>query len=189
MLTDEQLMEAIVDGDRQAYSGAVKQHGRAIAAYAFRMLGNESEAQDIAQETFLRLWTQAHRWDGDKASLVTWLHRIAHNLCIDQLRRTRADTGSELDEFRAEADTPAADQLAQQSDLNRLKAALADLPERQRSALVMTYYQGLSNKEVAGILDVSVDALESLLSRGRKALKSRLSKYVYQPDSTGGVNR
>tara|TARA_R110002072_G_scaffold303107_2_gene493791 strand:- start:60429 stop:60998 length:570 start_codon:yes stop_codon:yes gene_type:complete len=189
MLTDEQLMEAIVDGDRQAYAGAVKQHGRAIAAYAFRMLGNESEAQDIAQETFLRLWTQAHRWDGDKASLGTWLHRIAHNLCIDQRRRTRADTGSELDEFTAEADTPSADQLAQQSDRNRLEAALADLPERQRSALVMTYYQGLSNKEVAGILDVSVDALESLLSRGRKALKNRLSKYVYQPDSTGGVNR
>lgn len=174
MLTDEQLMAAIASGDRHAYGQAVSQHGRALAAYSWRMLGNQAEAEDVVQEVFLRLWTHASRWVPGKASVSTWLHRIAHNLCIDHLRRAQVANSEPLEgEWPDEA--PDSEQaLAQTAETEQLSQALGDLPERQRSALIMTHYQGLSNREVAEIMDLSVDALESLLSRARRGLKTRL---------------
>jgi len=175
MLTDEQVMTAIADGDQRVYADTVRQHGRAIGFYAFRMLGNKDSAEDIAQETFLRLWTHAERWQADKASLSTWLHRIAHNLCIDLMRK---DKSSQTDEYTDEiADQRQGAEQQQDSDerLQRLQSALMMLPERQRSALVLTHYQGLGNQAVASIMDVSVDALESLLARARRALRGALA--------------
>jgi RNA polymerase sigma-70 factor (ECF subfamily) len=175
MLTDEQVMTAIADGDQRVYADTVRQHGRAIGFYAFRMLGNKDSAEDIAQETFLRLWTHADRWQSDKASLSTWLHRIAHNLCIDMMRK---DKSSQTDEYEDEiADQRQSAEQQQDSDerLQRLQSALMMLPERQRSALVLTHYQSLGNQAVASIMDVSVDALESLLARARRALRIALA--------------
>lgn len=168
-------MTAIADGDQRVYADTVRQHGRAIGFYAFRMLGNKDSAEDIAQETFLRLWTHAERWQADKASLSTWLHRIAHNLCIDLMRK---DKSSQTDEYADEiADQRQGAEQQQESDerLQRLQSALMMLPERQRSALVLTHYQGLGNQAVASIMDVSVDALESLLARARRALRGALA--------------
>lgn len=167
-------MTAIADGDQRVYADTVRQHGRAIGFYAFRMLGNKDSAEDIAQETFLRLWTHAHRWQSDKASLSTWLHRIAHNLCIDMMRK---DKSSQTDEYEDEiADQRQGAEQQQESDerVQRLQSALMILPERQRSALVLTHYQGLGNQAVASIMDLSVDALESLLARARRSLRSAL---------------
>lgn len=177
MLTDEQLMAAIVTGDRQAYAVVLRKHARPLAAYAWRMLGSESEAQDIVQETFLRLWTQAQRWDSQQAVLSTWLHRIAHNLCIDALRKrgkVRESSDEELGQLLDDHET-FEQEISRESRQIQLHKAIAALPERQRSALILTHFQGLSNKEVAQILDVSVDALESLLSRARRTLKHRLT--------------
>lgn len=168
-------MTAIADGDQRVYADTVRQHVRAIGFYAFRMLGNKSSAEDIAQETFLRLWTHADRWQADKASLSTWLHRIAHNLCIDLMRK---DKSSQTDEYADDiADQRQCTEQQQESDerLQRLHSALMMLPERQRSALVLTHYQGLGNQAVASIMDVSVDALESLLARARRALRGALA--------------
>lgn len=172
MLTDEQIMAGIVAGDRQVYAEAVRRYARAIAVYAYRMLGNASDAEDIAQETFLRLWTQAARWQPGKAALSTWLHRIAHNLCIDSLRKNKPSLLNELDDGLADGQLAADDALEAENDHLMLHVALGKLPERQRSALTLTHYQGLSNKEVADILSVSVDALESLLARARRSLKT-----------------
>lgn len=172
MLTDEQIMAGIVAGDRQVYAEAVRRYARAIAVYAYRMLGNASDAEDIAQETFLRLWTQAARWQPGKAALSTWLHRIAHNLCIDSLRKNKPSLLNELDDDLADGQLAADDALEAENDHIMLHMALGKLPERQRSALALTHYQGLSNKEVADILSVSVDALESLLARARRSLKT-----------------
>jgi RNA polymerase sigma-70 factor (ECF subfamily) len=174
MLTDEQVMTAIADGDQRVYADTVRQHGRAIGFYAFRMLGSQDSAEDIAQETFLRLWTHADRWQSDKASLSTWLHRIAHNLCIDMMRK---DKSSKTDEYADEmVDPRLGAEQQQESDerYQRLQSALMMLPERQRSALVLTHYQGLGNQAVASIMDLSVDALESLLARARRAVRSAL---------------
>jgi RNA polymerase sigma-70 factor, ECF subfamily len=175
MLTDQQLMSAIAAGDQQAYAEAVNRFARSIAAYAYRMTGRERDAEDIAQETMLRLWTQAHRWDPDKAELSTWLHRIARNLCIDFLRRDKSALSEEISGEQVDAQIAIDQQLDRDADVLRLRAAVAQLPERQRSALIMTHFGGLSNREVACILDVTVDALESLLARARRSLKSKLA--------------
>jgi RNA polymerase sigma-70 factor (ECF subfamily) len=175
MLTDEQVMTAIASGDQRTYADAVREHSRAIGYYAFRMLGNQSEAEDVAQETFLRLWTQAERWQPDRASISTWLHRIAHNLCIDAMRRDRSGVCNELNDEIEDLQPAAEQSLETTQRQQRLQQALLTLAERQRSALILTHYQGLSNQAVAQIMDLSVDALESLLARTRRSLKVSLA--------------
>ena len=86
-MTDEELMLAVCEGDRSAYQTIVNQHLKSISHYAFRILGNQKDTEDISQEVFLRLWINARKWNPEKAKLSTWLHRIAHNLCIDYLRK------------------------------------------------------------------------------------------------------
>lgn len=174
VLTDQQLMELIASGDQSAYAEAVRRHGRSIAAYAYRMISQQADAEDIAQETFLRLWTHAHRWQADKAAVSTWLHRIAHNLCVDLLRRDKSAINMALDDEHADPALSSEQLISLDADRVSLQLAISTLPERQRSALIMTHYQGLSDKVVADIMDVSVDALESLLARARITIKVRL---------------
>src|SRR5690606_30913263 len=175
MLTDEQIMAAIAAGDRRIYADTVRQHSRAIAFYAWRMLGSQAEAEDVVQETFLRLWTQAARWQPDRAGISTWLHRVTHNLCIDHMRKDRSAVTDELDEDLEDHKTDPDEDLDMDMRQRRLQQAIAALPERQRSALILVHYQGLSNQAVAGIMDLSVDALESLLARARRTLKASLA--------------
>lgn len=146
--------------------------------------------EDIRQETLLRLWTQADRWRPEIAALSTWLHRIAHNLCIDHLRRTSRLVGEPEDgeieslthgSSDADRDAGGTDPhhaLGQHRLGDQLREALATLPERQRSALILCHYQGLSNRDAAEVLDVSVDALESLLARARRKLRLLLAADV-----------
>lgn len=137
------------------------------------MTGSLSDSEDIVQEVFLRLWLQAGKYDPAKAGLTTWLHNIAHNLCIDVFRKqSRVNLTAEFDE------TPGGDEpetaMSEKSVATQVSKALAGLPERQRSALILSYYQGLSNSETAHILDLSVTALESLMARARRGLKQAL---------------
>ncbi len=144
-----------------------------IHAFAWRMLGDAAEAEDVAQDAFLRLWRQAGKWRAE-ARVGTWLHRVAHNLCIDRLRQRRGDGGEELPDLPDPSPGPAADQQRAQV-ARRIEAALACLPERQRTAIVLVHYQELGNIEAAGIMGVSVEAMESLLSRGRRGLREALA--------------
>lgn len=170
MADERVLMQAIQDGDTLAYDAAVRQHLKSISHYAFRMLGNSKDTEDITQETFLRLWTHAHTYNDAKASLTTWLHRIAHNLCIDYLRKDKSSISSDL-EGLDELEIETRDEDEGQDRMAALAQAISALPERQRSALVLNHYHGFSNKQTAEILDISVDALESILARARRALK------------------
>ncbi len=187
-MTDEELMLAVCNGDQSAYQTIVRKHLKPISHYAYRMLGNTKDTEEISQETFLRLWTHAARWQTDKANLSTWLHRIAHNLCVDYLRRhrrtqlqveIRPDFDSE--DFYNQETTQAPDN---EQDLHRdmnatvrhLQLALQELPESQRSALMLCHYQGFSNKEAAVIMDISVEALESAIARAKRTLRKRLSE-------------
>lgn len=178
---DAVLAGRAAGGDHGALRGIVDQHLGPITRFSFRMLGDAAEAEDVAQETFLRLWRELPRWEA-KARLTTWLHKVAHNLCIDRLRARRPLSGqnaSELVDPRAEA-------LAQLEEHQRADAvarALAELPERQRAAVTLVYHQGLSNKQAAEVLGIDVDALESLLARGRQNLRKRLM----QPDGAARV--
>lgn len=174
MTDDEVLMQAIQAGDSRAFDRAVRQHIKPLSHYAFRMLGNSKDTEDIVQETLLRLWTHADSWTAGKAGVSTWLHRIAHNLCIDYLRKDKSRLSTELSDELESGDNPAS-VPEQEHRLKALREALDSLPERQRSAIILSHYQGFSNREIADVMDVSVDALESILARARRSLKAKLS--------------
>ncbi len=146
-----------------------------IVALAARMLGDRDEADDVAQEAFLRIWHIAPKWRRGEARFDTWLHRVTLNLCYDRLRRHRETTMS--DDLPEQADVaPLPDERIEAAHANeRIAAALAKLPARQREALVLQYYQELPNADAAALMGVSVDALESLLARARRNLRAALA--------------
>jgi RNA polymerase sigma-70 factor (ECF subfamily) len=171
---DEELVRRVGAGDKRAASELVRRHLPRMVGLARRMLGDPAEAEDVAQEVFLRVWKHAAAWKPGQAKFETWMHRVGMNLCLDRLRRSGRHGGEvspETPDVRASA-TKALDERQRRE---RVRDALQKLPERQRAALVLCYYQERTNIEAAEILGVSVDALESLLSRARRTLKSALS--------------
>jgi len=167
------LVRRVAGGDRDAFRILVMEHQGPLGAYAQRMLGERSAAQDVVQETLLRLWSRAGSFRPEAARLSTWLHNIAHNLCIDRFRGdSRMRFGEDAEDSSAAPDPTLTEE--QRREGQRLRGAIAALPERQRSALLLCHYQGLSNRDVARILEISVDALESLLRRARRRLKQSL---------------
>ena len=137
------------------------------------MLNNMADAEDVVQEVFLRIWRVSPKWETGKAKFSTWVHRVAMNICLDKLRKPKMADADNAPEPADESATPAKT-LEEQQRAEQVQAALADLPERQRAAIVLCYYQDVTNIEAANILEISVDALESLLSRGRRRLKTNL---------------
>ncbi len=171
---DAALLARYARGDQAAARTLTARHAPRVFALARRMLGDRAEAEDVTQETMLRLWRLAGEWEVRDAALGTWLYRVASNLCIDRLRRRREVVSDAL--IEAEDQAPGA--LARLEDDDRaaaLQAALALLPDRQRLALVLRHFEDRSNPEIAEILDTSVEAVESLLGRGRRELAARLA--------------
>ena len=171
---DAQLLASIARGDAAAMRSMVTKKLPRLLSLARRMLGNAAEAQDVAQESFVRVWRAAPRWRAGEARFDTWLHRVALNLCYDRLRRRREDTLAQLPEQTDPALRPD-EALLHDEHAARMEAALQGLPARQREALVLCYYQELSNIEAAKLMHVSVDALESLLSRARRTLRGLIA--------------
>lgn len=173
--SDEELVALAGNGDRQAYRVLVERHGRRVLAMARRMTGNLAEAEDVAQEAFLRVWQHAGDWRDRGAKFTTWLYRVVVNLCLDRRRRVPMapleEAGNPADERPNAEATVAADERAR-----RVAEALAALPDRQRAALVLSYYEGMSNASAAAVLEISVEALESLLVRARRAIRAGLEK-------------
>lgn len=171
--SDEELVALIGGGDRRAYHVLVERHGRRVLGLARRMMRNLAEAEDVSQEAFLRVWQKAGEWQPRGARFTTWLYRVVVNLCLD---RRRKPTMAPIEAAGDPADTrPDAEQtLATVQRERQVASALQALPERQRAALVLSYYEGLSNLEAAGALELSVSALESLLVRARRALRQEL---------------
>jgi RNA polymerase sigma-70 factor (ECF subfamily) len=172
---DGELVVRIAAGDHTAARALMGRHLPRILNLSRRMLGNQAEAEDVAQEVFLRVWTHAARWKPGAAKFETWLHRVAINLCYDQLRKKRPTHLDAIAEPVDPAPGPAAS-LFQSQVSAAVEAALEELPERQREAIVLCHHQGLTNIDAAEVMGVSVEALESLLSRGRRTLKERLKE-------------
>jgi RNA polymerase sigma-70 factor (ECF subfamily) len=169
---DDALMARIAQGDARAFSELVDSRLDRVMAVARRMLGNETEAEDVAQEAMLRLWRQAENWDGGRAQISTWLYRVTVNLCIDRIRARREETTPEIPDTQVRASQQ---QTMEEADLRDLMdRTLQALPERQRMALVLFHYEDLSMAAVAEMMEISVEAVESLLARGRRALKQQL---------------
>ncbi|WP_198089134.1 RNA polymerase sigma factor [Variovorax sp. E3] len=172
--SDDALLVRVGRGEPQAMREMVARKLPRMVALGVRFLGRRSEAEEVAQEVFLRVWKQAADWQPGQARFDTWLHRVAMNLCYDRLRgRHDEATDDALDD--APDPGPAPDEALQAAQRGaRLAAALKALPTRQREALVLQYYQELSNQEAATVMGVTVEALESLLSRARRALRAQL---------------
>ncbi len=167
-----ELMRRTANGDPAAFRALADAHLTKIMNFAYRLLHDRSDAEDVAQETFLRLWKDAARFE-PRARVTTWLHRIAHNLCIDRLRGRREQPSETLDEERTSLEPGGL--LDRKQVAREVEKALAELPERQRAAVTLVHYQGLGNIEAAEVLDIGVEALESLLARGRRSLREKLA--------------
>ena len=167
-------MRRVGQGDPAASQALVARKLPRILALAQRMLGDAAEAEDVAQEAMLRAWRQAPKWRPGQARFDTWLHRVALNLCYDRLRRRREIPTDAPPDRPDEGPGPDRGLLAAETGA-RVTAALKRLPDRQREAIVLCHYQELSNIEAAALMAISVEALESLLSRGRRALRQALS--------------
>jgi RNA polymerase sigma-70 factor (ECF subfamily) len=172
---DEDLIRRVAAGEPRAMRMLMTEHLPRIMALATRMLGTVAGAEDVAQETFVRIWTNAARWNSGGARFSTWVHRVVLNLCYDQLRRRAPIASGDPPDVPDAGPAPDAGLLAEDSG-HRVERALQSLAPRQREAIILVYYQGLSNIEAASVMNVSVDALESLLARGRRSLQLALMK-------------
>ncbi len=174
--SDEALMARIARGDEPAYRQLARRHLPVAVALARRVLGNTADAEDVAQEAMLRVWTNAPRWQ-PLALFRTWFRRVVVNLCLDRKRRAQwvdLEAAGEIVDPAANA----GEQVERGERDELVRAAIGRLPARQRAAIVLTYSEGLSNAEVADALDTSVSAVETLLVRGKQNLRRSLARVI-----------
>lgn len=176
---DDALMLQVGKGDPAAYRALAERYLAGIVRYATRMLGDQAEAEDVAQDTFLRLWRDAGRYEARGYKPSTWLYRVAHNLCIDRLRAQRPQ--APVDEQHASDRTSAP--VADKELSAQVSAALSRLPERQRAAIALVHYEEKSLEEAGQVLGCAASAVESLLARGRRSLREQLTAFYRDGDS------
>ena len=185
-ISDEALLVRYANGDPAAARQLTLRLTPRVFGQAFRMLSDRAEAEDVTQEALMRLWKIAPDWRQGEAQVSTWLWRVVANLATDRLRKRHRvapleDAGEPADEGAS-----AAAQMQASARRAALSEALADLPERQRQAVELRHIEGLGNPEIAAILKISVEAVESLTARGKRALaralESRKAELGYTDD-------
>ncbi|MEM9011539.1 MAG: RNA polymerase sigma factor [Pseudomonadota bacterium] len=172
-MADAALLALYAEGDMAAARTLTLRHAPRVLAQARRLLRDEAEAEDVAQEAMLRLWRLAPNWRDEGAKVSTWLYRVVANLCTDRLRRRRSVGLDAAPEPEDEAPGPV-ERLRAAERAEAVQAAIARLPERQRTAIALRHFEGFGNADIAECLETSVEAVESLLARGRRALAAEL---------------
>ncbi len=167
---DQSLMLAIVGGNKNAFTVLAARYLNQIIKFAYRYVGNCTDAEDVAQETLIRLWKHAASWEPQGFTLRSWIYRITYNLCIDEIRKRKPNTELKYDN-QAVAEGGPPSEVYQEQQNQMMLAALNELPERQQTAINLCVYHALSNQDAADTMGISVDALESLLSRARRNLR------------------
>jgi len=199
--SDDALMRRAGSGDKAAFALLVRRHLARATALAQRIVGNRSDAEEIVQEAFLRCWQKAPEWRpandrpangklvatdraandddqgdearGSTAQFGTWLYRVLVNLCLDRRRRPQP-IGIEAAEEVPDTAADGFQETSRGETSRRVQAAMAQLPERQRAALALCYFEDMGNIEAAAALEISIGALESLLVRARRTLREAL---------------
>ncbi|MCU0826980.1 MAG: sigma-70 family RNA polymerase sigma factor [Tabrizicola sp.] len=174
---DDSLLRRIARGEEPALAQLISRHGRGVAAVATRYLGSASEAEDVVQEAFFRVWQHAARFDPARAKASSWIYAIAVRLCIDRLRKLKLrrwiGLGGGLDvDFDSPDPGPGSETtVGDRQALAQTRSAIAALPDRQRLAILLSAVAGLDNARIAETLDITPGAVEQLLVRARRSLR------------------
>lgn len=171
--SDEDILRAYAEGHPQAASILTARLLPRVYHHARRRLGNDAEAEDVAQDAMMRLWQIAADWRRGEAQVSTWLYRVTANLCTDRLRRRRSVA---LDDIADPADGApgAVAQIQSKARAAALHSALANLPDRQKQAVELRHLEGWGNPQIADIMKINPRAVESLIARGKRALAAQL---------------
>ena len=172
--SDDVLLRQFAEGDSAAARVLTDRLGPRCLSVAMRMLGNRAEAEDVTQDAMMRLWQMAPNWVPGQAKVSTWLYRVTLNLCVDVQRKKRPDRLDDVPEPEDD-DLSAADRLQEVARRDALQMALSQLPDRQRQAVILRHIEELPNPEIAGIMGISTEAVESLTARGKRALTAILA--------------
>jgi RNA polymerase sigma-70 factor (ECF subfamily) len=186
---DVGLMLRVRGDDMEAFAELVCRYQRPVTALAYRYLGDETEAEDLAQEAFLRVYRSRARYE-PQAKFSTWLYRIVVNVCLNAIRARKArpplprggmpdgNGSGSVPEFE-DRDAPGPERRLEERELaRRVKAAVDELPENQRLAILMNKYQDLSYQEIADAMEMTTMAVKSLLTRARVNLRRKLTPYL-----------
>lgn len=176
---DSELLQYMADGQDAAFEVFAARYLQALNRLVYRLGFNGSESEDMLQDILVHIWQKAHLWTRQEGITArAWIYRVATNLCIDVQRKNKrqpVQNAIDIDMTHAGEDNVRTDAQAEASEReDRIKVALAKLPERNRMALVMVYYEEMSNKEAADAMGVSVKAIEALLVRSRKMLRKHI---------------
>ena len=172
--SDDGLLSQIAEGDRRAFAQLMDRHIDRAHGLAKRVLGNKSDAEDVVQDAFMKVWQKAGQWQPGRAQFSTWLYRVVVNRCLD-LKRKPVNTA--LDNIAEQSDDrpDAYEDIAARQRQARITGAVAGLPERQRTAIALSYTAGMSNAQAAETMEISVKAFESLLVRAKRELRGQLA--------------
>ena len=173
---DEALLALYANGDRDAARLLMHRLTPKVFSQAFRILGDRAEAEDVVQEAMLKLWKIAPEWRQGEAKVSTWLYRIVANLCTDRLRKRRRNDSLDTVAEPEDGTASVTEQMQRKSRSDALGAALDELPDRQKQAVVLRHLDELSNPEIADVMGVGVGAVENLIARGKRALAGILAK-------------
>ncbi len=182
---DVRLMRLIRTGDTTAFEELIERHQALVAGTVARMLGSNSDVEDIAQQVFIRVWKSAGRYV-PRAKFTTWLLKITRNLVFNELRRSKRQAHVPIQADPQGEEIPLRDETGRLPDASLLERelqqaieeAIQALPESQRLALVLRRYEELSYEQIGEVLNLSVPAVKSVLFRARTELRARLSKYL-----------